>query len=40
VQLAHLKHATVWKIGDLGHKIDPDTYRKYFEIFCERENIK
>lgn len=40
VQLANLKHATVWKVGDLGHKIDPDTYRKYFEIFCEKENIK
>jgi hypothetical protein len=40
VQLANLKHATVWKVGDLGHKIDPDTYRKYFEIFCEKTNIK
>jgi hypothetical protein len=40
VQLAHLKEATVWKVGDLGHKIDPATYKKYFEIFCKKENIK
>jgi len=40
VQLANLKHATVWKEGELGHKIDPTTYRKYFELFCEKENIK
>ena len=39
-QIANLKHATVWKVGDLGHKIDPTTYRKYFEIFCEKTNIK
>jgi hypothetical protein len=39
LQLAHLKHATVWKVGDLGHKIDPATYKKYFEIFCEKTNI-
>lgn len=38
-QLRSLKHATVWKVGDLGHKIDPATYRKYFEIFCEKTNI-
>lgn len=40
VQIANLKHATVWKVGDLGHKIDPDTYRKYFEMFCEKTNIQ
>jgi predicted esterase YcpF (UPF0227 family) len=39
-QLAGLGHATVWKEEELGHKVDPTTYKKYFEIFCEKTGIK
>ncbi len=39
-QLENLKHATVWKVENLGHRIDPTTFKKYFEIFCEKTNIK
>lgn len=34
IQLTGLKHAVVWKVPDLGHSIDPTTYKKYFEKFC------
>lgn len=40
VQIAHLKHATVWKVGDLGHTIDPTTFKKYFDMFCELTKVK
>jgi uncharacterized protein len=40
VQIASLGHATTFKVGDLGHKIDPDTYKKYYDIFCFVTGIK
>ena len=35
-----LKHATIWKEEELGHKVDPGTYKKYFDIFAEKTNIR
>jgi hypothetical protein len=40
VMLANLKHAKVWKVGDLPHRIQPSTYKEYFDKFCELTNIK
>jgi hypothetical protein len=39
MQIANLKHATVWTEEELGHRIDPTTFKKYFEEFCKLENI-
>lgn len=38
-QLKYLNHATVWKVDDLGHKIDPTTFEKYFKLFFENEKL-
>ena len=38
VQLQSLKHATVWKEEELTHKIDPTTFKKYFDKFCALTN--
>ena len=41
IQLPNLvKHATVFQVEDLGHKIDPTNFKKYVEIFKEKMNIK
>ena len=41
IQLPNLvKHATVFQVEDLGHKIDPTNFKKYVEIFKEKTNIK
>jgi pimeloyl-ACP methyl ester carboxylesterase len=37
--LANLKHATVWKVPDLPHRLKPEEYETYFLKFCELENI-
>jgi hypothetical protein len=38
-QISGLSGATIYKIPDLGHKISPDIFKKYFDIFTKEANI-
>lgn len=38
-QLANLKHATIWKEPELVHRIPPNIYQKYYNIFVQEANI-
>lgn len=35
MQLKMLRHAAVYQLEELGHKVDPTTYGKYFNIFFD-----